>query len=590
MAAAVLGAFLAVPAVAQAAEVHFTGDDIRVTVDSAGQARVEHALAYRVSGGPLKGLDLAGIEPEAVLDPVAPVAADGELRNAAHVERKGDRALHVTMDPGQKFEKGHTTLVVRVGYGVDLVAAHELVSDGAMWRIAWTAPLAAEGYDGARVVLDLPGAPTEPRAAAADGTVSDDGRVVTLRRGAERDELEMTRPHVARGEAASWMARVDPAAFPGVRDPSLRPAPEAPPPPPENAWKGWAVAAVCGLLFAFAVQAKGRRFGAACAAHGLPCAGLVANVPLLGRALVAGVAATGAVLLEERSLPAWGAGAIALAMVFAAHRTPHTRLAPRGSGQWFALAPDEAFAVRPESDVLDGATGAGRVFFLLWVAAAVGLGLLLRPLDLAWAWLVPLDALAFLAISFTGSLAQLPPDRATAPGRRLLLLHRALKKDQTLRVAPYARVPVGGTVPDELRLLVRPRASMEGVVGIEVGVAWIATPSGYASETEILVRVREASSAAARIAALAPGRPVVPGRKTDERVLRLVPTFGSRAGAVSLVKRLAKELRDRRKTLAAASWRGLERRTPANERAKSVVERTPMFEANLAIGAACAQG
>ena len=75
---------------------------------------------------------------------------------------------------------------------------------------------------------------------------------------------------------------------------------------------------------------------------------------------------------------------------------------------------------------------------------------------------------------------------------------------------------------------------MPGVIGIEVGVAWIATPAGYAPETEVLVRVREATAAAARMVALAPARRAVHGRKTDERVVRLVPAVPSRAGAVAL--------------------------------------------------------
>jgi hypothetical protein len=138
-------------------------------------------------------------------------------------------------------------------------------------------------------------------------------------------------------------------------------------------------------------------------------------------------------------------------------------------------------------------------------------------------------------------------------------------------VAPWARIPLGKTTPDELRLLVVPRAAMPGVVGIEVGVAWVATTAGYAAETEVLVRVRDDSQAAARVAGLAPGHKITPGRKLDERVMRLVPALGNRAGALALVRRLADELRDRRKlaatatAAAATTWRGVDRRVPASE-------------------------
>jgi hypothetical protein len=45
--------------------------------------------------------------------------------------------------------------------------------------------------------------------------------------------------------------------------------------------------------------------------------------------------------------------------------------------------------------------------------------------------------------------------------------------------------------------------------------------------------------------------------------MRLVPALGSRAGALALVRRLADELRDRRKVVATPMWQGLERRLPA---------------------------
>jgi hypothetical protein len=139
-------------------------------------------------------------------------------------------------------------------------------------------------------------------------------------------------------------------------------------------------------------------------------------------------------------------------------------------------------------------------------------------------------------------------------------MHRALRKDRALHVAPWARIPLGRAEPDELRLLVLPRVAMPGVVGIEVGVAWAATPAGHAAETEVLVRVRDDSQAAARIAAIAPGQRTTPGRKLDERVMRLVPALGTRAGALTLVRRLVDELQDRRKLAAAPTWRGVERR------------------------------
>jgi hypothetical protein len=277
---------------------------------------------------------------------------------------------------------------------------------------------------------------------------------------------------------------------------------------------------------------------------------------------------------EALATPIWGALAIAGAMVVATTRAPRRAVAPRGPGQWLPLSPGEAFAVERETDLLDASTREGKGTLLAAAVLASALGVALRALDASltpWIWLAPLDALALLPLFVTGSRAQLPPDRARSPRRRLCALHRLLKRDHALRVSPWARVPLGAATPDELRLLVLPRAPMPGVVGIEVGVAWIATPAGYAAETEVLVRVRESSAASARLFALAcsPSRRPVPGRKPEERVLRLTPSLPSRAGAVTLVRRLVAELHDRRKSLPGVTWGGADRRLPANPRLRA---------------------
>src|ERR1700677_4335667 len=41
-----------------AADARFSGDEVRITVDDAGLARVEHAIGYRVTGSLPMGFDL----------------------------------------------------------------------------------------------------------------------------------------------------------------------------------------------------------------------------------------------------------------------------------------------------------------------------------------------------------------------------------------------------------------------------------------------------------------------------------------------------------------------------------------------------
>ncbi len=548
-------------------EAHMTADDVRVTVDDAAVARIDHALTVRVLSGTLKTLDVSGIEPEAKPDAEASITSESGRASSAAVDTVGEHVLRLTIAEPKGLPRG--TYVVHVRYQVDLVKARELLADGAMWKLAWTAPMALEGYDAARVTFDLPAAPTEPRPLSADGTTSDDGRLATLRRTAERDELELVRPHVARGESPTWALRVDPKAFAAVHDPALRPPPPAAPPRPDHFADVGALAALAlvALAFGLLVAQKDRGVAAACAARGIAPSPLVRLSRAWSRAPLAGVAFAAGVGAELLGAPTVGALAIASAMALATHRAPPARPAVRGPGKWLALAPSEAFDVETRGDALDIGSARGRFVaatVALLVVAAAGI---LRRFDAEWPYLVVMDALALVPIFVTGTARQLPPDMATAPARTLAALHRALKKDKAVRIAPWARVPLGCDHADELRLLVLPRAAMPGLGGIEVGQTWQRTANGYLPVTEVLVRVHDATAAAARMTALAPFARAVPGRRPDERVVRLAPAFPARRATVALVRRIARELVDRRACLTSSTtFRGAERRAPANKR------------------------
>jgi hypothetical protein len=121
-------------------------------------------------------------------------------------------------------------------------------------------------------------------------------------------------------------------------------------------------------------------------------------------------------------------------------------------------------------------------------------------------------------------------------------------------------VPIDGSRPEELRLLVLPRATMPGLVGVELGLAWSQTPAGWAPTPEVLARVLEGSAAAARLSRELPAARSVPGRRPDERVVRMLPRWPSQRHSVALVRALAEAFTDRRTGVAA--WAGSERRAP----------------------------
>jgi len=75
-----------------------------------------------------------------------------------------------------------------------------------------------------------------------------------------------------------------------------------------------------------------------------------------------------------------------------------------------------------------------------------------------------------------------------------------------------------------------------------------------------LVRVLEGSAASVELARAAPAARPVPGRRADERVVRLLPEAPSVQSAVRLVSTLAGALTERRVSARAATWGAPERR------------------------------
>ncbi len=550
-------------------ESHQAGDDIHVRVDASGVAHVEHTIPYRVKRGPLRSFDITGVEKGVVVEEAAILTAEDGKELGAHVTTLTDHVLRVTIEEPRQLLRGVFTFHVK--YTVDLVAAKELTRDGSLWKLAWSAPVATEGFDGARIVFELPPAQAEPKVVHPETGNVDESVLATLTRGKDHDELVVVRPHVARGEAVSWTLRIDPKAFNGVQSPELQQAPPpAPPPPPDHERSGVLAGGLLALALAFAllVWHKGQAFAAACAARGAKSQALV---PLgdSWRALLAGAALSAGVALEVTGRPTLGAGIVGAAMLLAALRSPATRAQVRGPGKWLALRPEEAFARTHDArHWLDVGARSGKIAALLTCALLLAAAVVSRRLDAEAPYLVLLDALALVPIFFTGRASQLPPSLSVAPAGALRAMFTRLRKREALRTVPWARVPVGHTEPDELRLMTLPRVAMPGLLAIEIGIAYGRTPTGYGATPEVLVRVQEGTAAAARMAALAPFARPVPGRRVDERVLRLEPRLPTKRGTLALVERLGRELVDRRLRLAsstpAPAWRGSERRLPRN--------------------------
>jgi hypothetical protein len=546
-------------------ESHQAGDDVRVTVDSNGVAHVEHTIPYRVKRGPLRSFDLTGVEKGIAPETAATITAEDGSELGAHVATLTDHVLRVTVEEPRKLLRG--TFTFHVKYTIDLVAAKELTRDGSLWKLAWTAPIATEGFDGARIVFELPPGQAEPKVVHPETGAIDESVLATLTRGADHDELQIVRPHVARGEAVAWTLRLDPKAFGQVQAPELKEAPPPPPPQPPDETRDAALAgaiAAIAIAFALLVRTKGRAFAAECAARGAKARALL-PVGDSWRAATAGALFAGGVALEVTGRPTIGAVLVGGALLAASLRSPDARIAARGPGKWLALRPEEAFVMpRAATHWLDVGGAAGKVALFVACAIVAALAFAVRRFGAEAPYLVLLDAVALVPLFATGRAAQLPPSLAHAPSRTLRGIFARLQKREAMRTVPWARVPIGQTEPDELRILSLPRVAMPGLLAIEVGVAYGQTTTGYAAATEVLVRVQEGSAASARMATLAPAVRTVPGRRADERVVRLEPRVPTSRGAIALVERLGRELVDRRLRLATDDWRGSERRVARN--------------------------
>lgn len=534
-------------------EIHQTSDDVRVTVGADGVAMVQHHLRFRIVAGHFKAFDFAGLDPRAelVTESVVLPEKGGEIAAQAVPNPKVPGAVRIAFDEPRGLGRG--VYVTDVKYKIDLVATKMLVRDGAMWRLAWTAPASPEGHDGARVVFEIPSAPTEPRLASPEQAQT---TLATLRREPEKDELELVRAHIPRGEAVVWSARVDPKAFPRVVSPELRPpvtSITSAVPVPNHVpvvLIACALAVLAGAL-AITLRAKQAIVERACAATS------VRPRPLLavrwGLAPFAyGASTAGALALLLWGTPAYGALLVVLAMGLAAYRSPAPLAKPRGPGRWQSITDEEVLVARPREaaagDALDIGSRRGKLTALALVVVLAAVAFVLRTRVAGVAVAVPLVAAALVPLFTTGTRAQLPRAPAELAARVL-----GPARDMLARLVDLAHVDVrclarfgeGTTSYDEVRLACIPTDRIPGLRTIELALATL-EPGAPAALPEVLVRFDDASEAAAKIAQLAPGIRVVPGRAPEEKVLRLSPRMPTPSGAARLLARLAADLEGKR--------------------------------------------
>jgi hypothetical protein len=542
-------------------EAHQTGDDVEVRIDPDGKASFRHKLVWHVVRGPLKSIEVANVDPAAEIEGDVPITAEDGRSLVAHAARLADHdgnVVRITVDEPRAIMRG--TFSFALSLHVDLASSHALTRDGGTWRLGWSSPVADDGFDGARTTLVVPSAPEPPRPIVADTGAVDDSVVATLRRDPSQDSLELVRPHVARGEAVGWTVRVDPRAFPLVSDPRLRtPPPSRTEPEPNRVSAASLVAGLAAIALVYGWLVARRARAAAGPGQGTdPDTMSVASRWALARAAVAGLAAAGGVWLQLARDFTAGAVCLAIALLAASIRAPDRKAPPRGPGRWLVISPEEAFAAGPASR--------RRTLVLVALGLLAVSAVLVARAESEVAWLAVIDASLLVPLLLDPGGEPFLQASTRMASRWLERVFRRLvagKAPSPLRVSPWARVVTGGAGHDELRLLILPRAAMPGVLGVEVGLAWASTPVGWAASPEVLARVLEESPAAARLARELPQSRALPGRRPDERVVRVLPLAPTEACTVALVQELADRLTDRRVSVPRVPWTGEERRESA---------------------------
>ncbi len=534
-------------------ETRITAHAAVVDVEPNGSATVTHEVGLRLRGGPLKELQIQGVDGDAepISDATVICTDDPKFGTVPlTVERREDGSLQLAIEREKGLRTG--SYVFRFGYRSQFLKRELIRRVGSRVELHWVGPRFEDGLDSARVTFRIPEAnvpPSLPDADAAGGAVSELDElggvfVGNLRRSPGKDELEIVRPHVARGEPPLWRVRVADTAFegfavgvvPGAK-PALLASSREPGESPRERVSWLAGALFATLTFGLLLTLKWRGFQALAAQRGT-CAGALVPLPIGLRATLGGAFLGLAVLAggrwdEPTLVGAMILGAMACATLFAKPGRP----APRGPGQWLPLSERDAFAARSQRSpgrFLDGGSLPGALVLGAATVTLLALHWFARLRSPYRAMELLLVAGAVLPVFLTGRSSELPVTLGTDPRNVLKRLLAELRR-RGVRALPLARLPRGDAAPDELRLLLQPRGALAGLTAIEVGVDYTVGLGGPIAEPYVLVRVREGSAC---LEALAPRLAFQRGRKPEERVAVLRPKLPTISVCSALIAQL----------------------------------------------------
>jgi hypothetical protein len=549
------------PATASAwVETRLRSDVATLDVDADGSATVTHELVLGVRGGPLKSFRVDGVDSDAepLPDATVTVAKSGATSSAPIpllLQKRDDGALELEIDHEKGLRTGVYLFVFR--YRTELLKRQLIHREGAAAEVRWVGPRFADGLDAARVIFRLPPGPNPPKLvdrSQTSGLVDRETEaggvfIANLRRAADKDELEVVRPHVASGEPVPWHISADARIFKAFSAENSE-SPDAPSAssalkaqvPTRGRLLGLLALIGVALGYALLVHLKAHKVKRAAEMCGASARALI-KLPLGIRAACAGTLLAAAFAVGYRlEEPTLGALLLIAAMLFAAQVSTPQKVTLRGPGKWLPISDGEAFAKRTRrlpGRYLDAGTLPGAVTLLVALTAFIAALLLVLPASPYHLLLTLLASTCLLPIFGLGRASELPADPAILPRKKLKILARKLRKNPSLKVVAWGRIPEAKQDPDELRLLIQLRDAPSGFVAIELGFEYQHATFGTSATPYVMLRVREGSVCRERLS-----RDIVwtRGRKPEERAAVLRPKLPSLGFCAALVQQVTAEL------------------------------------------------
>lgn len=521
-------------------------DDIRITIDEAGQGIVEHAILILVSGGPLTELTIAGVDADAELLDGAHLVRDAgaagarkgaeedELPiSAKRVETKtGTSDLVVSIDEGRGVRRGRYW--VHLSYRTNLHAS-SLRVEGPRALLDWSGPTWDYGLETTRATFVLPASRTEP---SVNESVDAAGSFIpTVRSLGRQAELTLVRPYAAKGERVVWPVAFDARVLARSADASkdvAAPVSSSSAKKTEVRQARWEFAAgsLAAFVLTFAlVWAHGREADARARSRGSRAAPLV-PWPSPVRALLAALLfAGGAWLTFCEASPVYGALAMISCVVFILHRNAVSPRALRKPGAWLFVRKEEAFLGAQEAprELFDLRARASKIVFALLLAlfGSTACALSRESIELA---VTTALAVAPLCVLFaTGDRRHQRPDLTydVLPTFQRVIARVEKKLGGGVRVATRLRMPEGSQDADELRVVFMPDRAERGLRSIELAMEPHPSALGTHLRPVLLVRFEADSPALERAKKASYASKIVTGRSPTERVVVLSPKLPS---------------------------------------------------------------